>query len=449
MQLPIMAGITVRDGAFASSYPINLEPRAIASGMSNGELVSTRGAVEVAQGPGVGRGGISWNGAMWRVMGSRLVTLSGGALTDNGDVGNDFRPCGFAYSFDRLAIRSVGKLFYHDGATLVEVTDPDLGLVLDMLWMDGYFITTDGNYIVVTELSDPTAIDPIKYGAAEEDPDAVTGLLKFREELYVLGRYTIQVFDNVGGTGFPFQAVQGATIPFGCVSPTAKCLVAGDSFAFVGGAREDPLGIYMFSGGNANRISTREIDKLIALETYPEQIELETRSFAGEVHLIVHLSAMSIGIALNASAAAEQGAWFILMSGMFEPYRIRRAVLQNGKHYVDDTQSNALGVLGEGEPHFGALAEWRFDTASMFNDGQGLIIGEVELFGQFPTVHNAVFFSITRDGVLWSQEISRILTGRRDERVVWRPSVRIPTMGGFRFRGRGKVSLARCEVAGE
>jgi hypothetical protein len=98
-------------------------------------------------------------------------------------------------------------------ATLTHVTDTDLGPVVDMLWIDGYTMTTDGTSIIVTELNDPTSVLPLKYGSAEEDPDMVTGLIKARDEAYALGQYTIQVFQNVGGNGFPVPAGQGREHP--------------------------------------------------------------------------------------------------------------------------------------------------------------------------------------------------------------------------------------------
>lgn len=449
MQVPIMAG-TKALGGFSASYPINLEPRAIASGISQGQLVSTRGAVVLATGPGIDRGGIEWNGTLYRVMGSKLVSVTeGGAITELGEVGNDNGTCGFDYSFDRLAIRSAGKLFYWTGAVLTEVTDADLGDVFDMLWMDGYFVTTDGSYIVATDLLDPTSINPLKYGSAEEDPDMVVGLLKYREELYAVGRYTIQVFSNVGGLNFPFTVQNGAMIPYGAVGPRAKTLVGG-TFAFVGGGRGDPLGVYVYSGGTAERISSREIDDLLAAHSTPGQIEMEARNFAGESHLLIHLEKLTIGIALNASGEAQQGAWYVCQSGRFGPYRLRNAVYCYGKHIVGDTQTAQLGVLSaEVETHFGEAPDWQFDTAAMFNDGKGFVVQEIELFGQFPTTENAVFLSMSRDGVEWSNEVARVLTGRRDERVVWRPNVRVPSFGVFRWRGSGRVALARAEVGGE
>ncbi len=449
MQVPILSGVTAKDGTFAASFPINLEPRTFASGVSQGQIVSTRGAVQKAIGPGVDRGGTVWNGMHYRVMGSKLVQIaSDWTLTEIGDVGNDYASVGFDYGFDRLAIRSADKLFYWNGETLSEVTDPDLGLVKDMIWSDGYYVTTDGTYIVVTQLNDPAAVDPIKYGSAEEDPDMITGLLRFREEVYAFGRNTIQVFQNVGGNGFPFANVPGATIPYGCVSASAKCLVGG-TFAFVGGARDEPLSVYVENGGNAQRISTREIDDLLNAERSPELIDLEARVFGEERQLLIHLADKTLGIALGTSSEGEQGAWFILHSGRFAPYRLRRAVWCYGHHIVGDRDSAAVGTLtGEAE-HFGVLPDWQFDAALMFADGKPFLVNDVELFGQFPTRENAVFLSMSRDAVTWSREVSRRMTGRRDERLRWPAGARCPTLAAFRFRGQGRYAFARCEMTGE
>ena len=448
-QLPIMQGQVVKDGVFAASYPVNLEPRAIDSGVSKGQLITTRGAVSISTGPGIDRGGINWNGTLYRVMGSKLVSVSaGGVATVLGDVGSDGRLCGFDYSFDRLAIRSGTSLYYWNGTTLTLVTDPDLGAVRDILWMAGYFITTDGTFIIATELLDPTSVSPLKYGSAEEDPDAVTGVLKYNEELYGLGRYTLQVFKNVGGLNFPFQVVQGATIPVGCISATAKCMVAG-TFAFIGGARGEPLGVYVLAGGTAARISDKDIEALIAAEPDPALIVLEARRFGEESQLVMHLTAQSVAIALHTSAEADQGAWFILNSGRFAPYRLRNAVLCYGKHWVGDLATAALGTLSdETVTHFGEAADWRFDAALLYA-GMGICLDEIELIGQFPTTATAIFFALTRDGVQWSNEVSRVTTGRRDERMVWRPSVRLPVLGSARWRGTGRWAFARAEIQAE
>lgn len=447
-QVGIQSGVKLLNGGFATSFPINLEHRVIASGLSEGQLVSTRGAITLATGPGVTRGGIMWNGVQYRVMGTKLVSVVGSTITQLGDVGGS-GPVRFDYSFDRLAIASDGRLFYWNGTTLVDVTDPDLGQAKDIAFLGGYFITTDGEFIVTTELSDPTQVDPRKYGSAEADPDPITGVEVLNEELYAIGRHSIQPFRNVGGTVFPFQVVVGGAIPFGCISAHAKCRVI-DSIAFVGGGREEPLGVFVLSGGTAQRISTREIEAL--LDGVDESlIELEARRFGEDDHLILHTPKASAMLKIRAASEIGGRLWTILHSGRFSGYRLRHAVWDGKRHVVGDLTSGKLGTLTEAtESHFGDRAEWQFDAGLIFNEGRGIIVSEVELFGQFPLGEPTnVFLSVTRDGKVWSNEVSRYMLGLRDQRCIWRPNTRFPWQSGWRFRGTGRVAIARCEVQAE
>lgn len=447
-QIGIQTGVKLLDGAFAESFPTNLEHVTINSGVSEGQLESTRGAVTLANGPGVDRGGAMWNGTQYRVMGTKLVSVTGSAITVLGDVGGTM-PVRMDYSFDQLAISSDGRLFYWDETALIEVTDPDLGDALDVAWSAGYFITTDGTSIVVTELLDPTQVDPIRYGSAESDPDAITGVMVLNQEVYAMGRNTIQVFRNVGGLNFPFQVIQGATVPFGCISAHAKCRVI-DTIAFVGGDREEPLGVFVLTGGTAQRISTREIEEL--LNGVDESlIELETRRFGEDDHLILHTPQASAMLKIRTSSEIGGRFWTILHSGRRKQYRMRHAVWDGVRHVVGDTDSNALGVLSDTiADHFGTRTDQWFDAGLLFNEGRGLIINELELFGQFPLGRPSnVFLSITRDGEVYSNEANRALTGQREQRCIWRPNVRMPYISGLRFRFTDRVAIARCEAMAE
>ena len=279
--------------------------------------------------------------------------------------------------------------------------------------------------------------------------DAITGLLKLREEMMVMGRYTIQAFQNIGGNGFPFAPFQGATIPYGCIGPDAKCLM-GDTFAFVGGGKDEPLGVFVGGQGQATRISTREIEGLIAAHPTPSTIQVEQRVFPGERFLIVHLDAVSLCLAITASQAAEDGAWTLLQSGRFAAYRPRNAVLCYGAHHVGDLGSAAVGTLTRMTPdHFGDKADWQSDAGLLFNNGMGALLSEVELHGLFPVTESAIFFSVTFDGRQWSNEVARLIRGTLGERVLWRPGLRVPRLVGMRWRGSQRVSIARAEVQAE
>jgi len=456
MRIPLLSGV-VSDGLaeFRTSYPLNLEPVAVPNKIAAGQLRATAGVIPVATGPGIDRGGSDFHEMIYRVMGTRLVRLTrAGAITDLGDVGAG-GPCSFAYSFDRLAIRSGSNLFYWNDVALTQVTDADLGPVNDVIWIDGYFMTTDGTNVVVTELSDPTAVQPLKYGSAEEDPDPVTGLIKLRNEAYVLGRHTIQVFRNIGGNGFPFVTVRGATIPVGCVGPLAKCPFGG-SFAFVGSAENEALGVYLAGAGDASRISSRRIEDELAAVSDPTQIILENRTSRGEQRLFIHLPTKSLVFLSQASAALGEAVWYEAQSGVGKPYRPRFNVEGYGKVIVGDTETAQLGQLTDTvSTHYGETAQWRFDIGLVYNEARGGIVHAIELVGlpgraPLSADHDTMWLSMTRDGESFSTErpLSMGASGETDLRMQWRPRTNFRNYIGFRFRGNNRQlpGFAACEA---
>jgi hypothetical protein len=76
MQIPIVSGIYTNDAAdFRTAYPKNLIPVVKQQGITNGYLRPADGIVSLGTGPGLDRGGINWNGVLYRVMGTKLVNI--------------------------------------------------------------------------------------------------------------------------------------------------------------------------------------------------------------------------------------------------------------------------------------------------------------------------------------------------------------------------------------
>ena len=452
MQVPILSGVKASGQAeFSRAYPVNLEPVATDSGISKGQLRAPAGAAACSTGPGIDRGGIDWSGRHIRVMGTKLVRIEacGDALV-LGEVGGSGQVT-FDYSFDKLAIRSGTSLFYYDGASVTQVTDPDLGAVTDLIWIDGYFMITDGTYVVVTELSDAYQVLPTKYGSAEEDPDPITGLVKVKGEAYAIGRYTCQPFRNVGGNGFPFQVIRGGTIPYGAVSASAKCLFA-ESFAFVGSARGEALGVYVAGAGTAEKISTREIDDALAAEGDPGSIVLENRSSRNERRLVVRLAGETWTFLASATQKIGEGVWY-RGSG-----RLINAVLVGQSWFVGDRDSASAGRLSyDVATEFDAEREWQLFGGLLYNEGRGGIVHSVELVGlpgRAPEGDaSTAFLSLTCDGETFSMERRIDLggPGERRRRLIWRPNARFTNYLGIRIRGVGKAmpGFARLEVEAE
>jgi hypothetical protein len=460
MQIPILNGIYTDNGPdLRTSYPVNLVPVPKQSGISNGFLRPGDGIVANGTGPGTDRGGINWNGKCYRVMGTKLVEVaSNGAVTVLGDVGGPVDSLvTFDYSFDRLAIASGGRLYYWNG-TLTEVTDPDLGLVLDVVWVDGYFMTTDGEFLVVTELFDPTQVNPLKYGSSEVDPDPVVALLKLRNEIYALNRNTIEVFDNVGGDLFPFQRIEGAQIQKGVVG-TFACCVFVDAIAFLGSARNESPGIYIGANATANKISTQEIDEILLQYTEAQlaTVKLEARNDKAHLHLYIHLPDRTLVYDASASQALGDQVWFTLTSSTsgYSQYRARDMVWAYDKWLVGDPQSNNVGYLVDNiGTHWGEIVYWEFGTLIVYNEGKGAIFNELELvsltgrvaLGTDPIIST----SYSVDGMAFSQDRPLRVggTGNTTKRLAWFQQGHMRNWRIQRFRGTSQahLSFARLEA---
>lgn len=463
MQIPILSGIFTDNGPdLRQSLPVNMTPIVLENGISNGYLRPTEGIVEIGTGPGLDRGGIEYDGKCYRVMGSKLVEVApNGSVTILGDVGGFSGQVSFTYSFEELAVASNGNLFYWNPIlnTLTQVTDPDLGTVVDVVWVDGYFMTTDGEFLIVTELNNILDINPLKYGSSEIDPDPIVALLKLRNEIYALNRNTIEVFDNVGGAFFPFNRIDGAQIMKGCVG-THACCVFMDRIAFLGGGLNERISIYMGSNSRTEKISSREIDLILAnlSEVTLSSVVMEARVFNNEQLLYVHLPNQTLVFNSTASQAGGLLVWSINTSSKigFQGYRARNFVYCYDQWiFGDPFFGSKIGTFDEKiSSHWGEIVRWEFGTQILYNNSLGAVLHQLELvsltgrvqLGKDPTIST----SYSVDGLKFSQDkfINVGTIGNSIKRLVWFQQGFMRNWRTQRFRGTSEahISVIRLEA---
>lgn len=459
-QIPILSGVyTDANAEFRVAYPVNLEPVPVDSGISKGFLRPAEGIVQDGTGPGSDRGGINWLGTCYRVMGSKFVSVdAAGAVTTFGDVMLG-RRVAMDYGFDRLMIVSNGAAYYFNGGTLSRITDPDLGTVTHGIWIDGYYMFTDGTSLIVTDLNDPMAINPLKYGSAEADPDPIMSIVKTRNEAHAVGRYTIEVFQNIGGSLFPFQRIEGAMALKGAIGIDCACEFVEGSIAFLGSGRNESPSVYLSNNSQVARIATREIDTL--LQTFTE-VQLassivEARKDKGHEQLWIRLPDRTIVYDLAASRALEEPVWFQLVGGLsgFAPYPAANLVWCNNQWMVGDPSSARVGHLSPAlSTQWASPARWEFSTLMIYNGSRSGIVNEIELvalsgrtaFGLDPRIST----SYSRDGISWSQgkSVRAGSAGQTAQRIVWRQQGTIRNFRVQRFRGdtQAFASFARLEA---
>lgn len=453
MQIPILNG-TGADSArpdFRTAYPRNMVPVPKAQGISNGYIRPAEGVVELnGATPGPDRGSIVWQSVCYRILGPKLckVTETGSVLV-LGDVGGS-GPVKMDYSFDRLGFASGGRLWYSTGGAPFAVTDVDLGTVLSACFIGGYWMTTDGTSLVVTELLDPMLVNPLRYGSSEVDPDPVLAVHRIRDEAYAVNRHSIEGFRNIGGLGFPFAVIEGSQVLRGAVNTAASC-VFEDAIAFVGGGRNEGIGVYLAASGGSAPISTREIETVLEEYTGAElaTIQIESRVARGHRLLYIHLPDKTLVYDAAASVEVEEPAWHILTGPGGGAHRARNYTLFGRTWMAGDPAAPRLGALSDVVmTQYGEMIDWEFAVPALYNDGNPAIIHELELVALSGRValgaDPVIWTSHTTDGANWSVErsVRAGKIGNTTKRIIWLAQGSVRNWRVQRFRGTSDATLA-------
>lgn len=464
--IPVMAGVYVDDKPDVRvALPYNMVPVPGQEGVADGYLRQADGISLLGTGPGVDRGGHVWDGVHYRVMGTRLVSVSAtGMVTDIGDVGGT-GPVRLANSFDRLGIVSNGFLWLYDGATLLKVTNVNIPAnLIDGVWIDGYWIVTDGEDMAASTLADPEIFNADSYSGTDR-PDPIKALLKINNELHVVSRSFIDVFQNSGdSTGFPFKRVNGAVITKGALGTRTAC-VFNNTVALLGCGtsagnpdQKEVPSVYAAANASTVRIASMEVDRTLAGYTEDELADafVEAVIDIGCELLFIHLPDRTLVYDAIASAKSQYPVWHVRGSGLddFSRYRAHYITRAFGAWVVADPDSEALGVWDPTQSqHYGEVSRWEFHTGMLRNGTKGAVMHKLSLLGLTGVVASGSGISTahTEDGVNYSMEryVSSGEAGERKKRIEWR---KLGNWHGYRiqrFRGDSGSRLAVLSVDAE
>jgi hypothetical protein len=442
MQIPLAHG-AYSDvlGDFRTSYPLNLVPVVKDTGLSNMYLRSMDGLVRFDDGTvslsGSCRGSHVRKTIPYFVIGSSFISLSSsGHVTVLGTVANDNGPVVMVSGYDRIGILSANRLYYYtDAGVFSQYSGPNLGTPIDLQFFAGYYSLNDGVNNYVTDLNNPNNINAQSFGTDSYNPDALTGQLVFRNELYLGSRFSISIMSNVGaggGVGYPFQVNVGAQIQKGWISPFGK-VQCNQGFAFLGGGRGEQVSVWFSLGlGAADRIATREIE--IQLAQYDEatlaaQATLEYRETKENAHLILRLPSSTWLYDFRGSELAREPLWFQLSSSLdgSKPFRGIWSCYAYGRWLLGDLYDGRVGNLDSTRAdNYGTPVYSRFDSVALANQGFGLALNTVELSGIFGRTigHDTPKCSLSwsNDGINFAQKrwMNIGSFGQAAHRLQWR-----------------------------
>ena len=395
VQLPIGFTFYQSDSLpFSAQRCVNWVPTVgEAAGLTDRYLAQPLGLKSlVDSGLGANRGGLAMAGVPYFVNGTSLISVSSSnVVTNHGTIVGSGR-VSMATNGRYLVIVVPGSTCYaYDNVdnTLLPITDVDFRLASSVVYKDGYFVFSayDGTVFFNSALNDPFTYDALDFGSAEINPDKITGLHVNHNELFVGGLDTIELFQNVGGSGFPFQRIAGANIQKGVRAPFS--LVEFDNtFCFIGGGLNEKAAVWKVSGSSsAQKISTDAIDR--ELQRFnQEEIESAfalTYSDRGQFFALFTIESTRIPsrtFVYNATASAftQSKVWFELQTGVTDNrFSVQSIVFAYGKLLVGDSVTGVIGELDYDTLDYYGDEIWRRSVTSPFsNQGLPIFAGDLE-----------------------------------------------------------------------
>lgn len=383
---------------------------------AKGYMLNYPGLTQIATGIGIDRGA-NYNerfGIHFRVSGTNLTKVSlTGVVTSLGSIpGLD--QAAMPYSFNTQAVIADGRMFlYSPTGGFSEITDSDLGNPIDGVWVDGYYFLTDGEYIYHTDITDESSIDPLKFATAEFMPDKSLGVGKTQDnKVIVFGRYSIEYFVDVATDNFSFQRVETRAQKIGIVATHAKCESEGNWF-ITGGRKEESLGIHVIGVGSSQKVSTREIDKI--LNEYDESdlsdMRMESRMEDNQHFIMIHLpnETLLFNKTISTSFGVEY-AWSILKSDIAgnTPYRGINGVFDSNRGYwvYGDKYNENIGKLDDSVcTQYGSIVEGIIYSPLLKLESMSIDELEMDTIpGHNVTDDAAVAVSMTYDGLTYGKE---------------------------------------------
>ena len=423
---------------------------------AKGYLLCYPGLAAFVTGEGIDRGA-NYNERFvnqYRVSGESLISVKSNSTFVLGDIPGNSQ-VSMPYSFNTQAVIAEGRMFLYpsSGGGLAEITDGDLGNPIDGVWVDGYYFLTDGEYIYHTDITDESSIDPIKFATAEFMPDPSLGVAKTQDnKVLVFGRYTLEYFVNDASEQFSFRRVETRAQKIGIVATHAKC-ETGENFYITGGRKDEAVGVHVIGIGRSEKISTREIDKILSEYTEPElsDIRMESRMEDDVTFVLVHLPDHTL--CFNETIAKSLGkefAWTLLKSDTLgnNPYRGINGVFDArlAKWVYGDRFNDSIGTLdGSICTQYDVKVEWILYTPFVYLDGACIDEIEIETIPGHSTVNDAtVAFSLTQDGVTYGKEYWNLYgePSKYGNRFYLRRIGYVGDWVGFKFRGVSKSRMS-------
>jgi len=461
MQIPIDTGFYESDSKplvaqnSINLYPANPKTR---GGLSTGGLFRTPGILNIKNngvGPGRGFHKFQKDETLYSVSGNELYKQTN---TSNGTL------VGAITGTGRVSMSDNGKTLViivpgGDGyfltistGALVKITDPifvsfqsQQGGVTSVTLKDSQFVyTTDEEFFTgsVVTVNNGQDFDALDFEDAEVSSDPIVRALEIKNELYIFGSETTELYQNVVGSAFPFQRILGATIDKGLKSRFG-IVIFDNSFLFLGNGQFEKPAIWRGQSGAATKISTAAIDNAIQNYTDAELKTVFAWTYTQDGATFAGFTFPNETFVYDATSSAmqERPIWHQRQTNASR-WRVNDITSIFGEIIVSDQTDGRLGLLGrEYDTEYSNLITRTCTGMYLFNEGNSFNVSKIELSmtsgigdANFASKTIEMFYSKNGGQTFQSSGTKDIgVVPDYDTRQIWYRLGRVPHSIVFRF----------------
>lgn len=114
-----------------------------------------------------------------------------------------------------------------DGTTFSQITDSDFTSrgAADVEFVDNWMLFREPNTgrMFGADLGSATSFDALNFVTAEGFPDDLVGMKVDHRQVFLFGSQTIELWENTGVAGFPFERAINGLIEIGCLNGRTVC----------------------------------------------------------------------------------------------------------------------------------------------------------------------------------------------------------------------------------
>jgi len=324
------------------------------------------------------------------------------------------------------------------------------------------FVKTEGKIAFHSPLNDyrgdtngGTAYDALDFMTAEADPDEIKSSVNFKDQLFLIGAETTQVYKNIGRVPAAFETIQGFVLSKG-IDAVNSVVIGQETFAFIGGGPNENPAVWAYTGNGYTKVSTRAIDNVLQELTDTELSEVTAWSYANFGQYFIGFILPNTCFVYNFT----NGKWHERRSfnnNVEITYRSNFFLTAYGRVMCGDTITGIIGEVSENTHlEYDELIRITFTSRPFDDSGNSYRISALEAVFQSGMGNDYVRDPKVRiswsddGGRTYNNEIQRSI-GKRGEyknRAIWRRQGRTARSRTFKleYAENTKFTLIKIEM---